>query len=331
MSNTGISLDAIAVFVKVVQSGSFRQAARVLGMPNTTVSANVARLEERLGVTLIQRTTRKLHVTPAGQAYFERCMRGLAEIQTAENEVSSAAPEPRGLLRIAATVSVAHNLLPPIVADYVRRYKKSSIDLMVTNRAVNLLNEGVDVAVRAAEELMDCTLVARRFIPLSGGLWASRAYVAEHGLPASPADLEKHRLLAYAGAGPALTLTDGRERVAIPVRANVTADDQETVRAFAIEGGGIAPLYDFLAVACAREGKLVRVVPDWTWFNGKLAVMYPSQAFVPANVRAFIDLAVDYAATGAARGEEDPTTSEQQKNPLHGSPHAPANPPSFAR
>ncbi|MGZ9013740.1 MAG: LysR family transcriptional regulator, partial [Burkholderiales bacterium] len=179
MHNTGISLDCIAVFVKVVQAGSFRAAARVLGMPNTTVSANVARLEKRLGVTLIQRTTRKLHVTPAGQAYFARCMRGLEEIETAKIEVSSAAPEPRGLLRIAATVPVAHNVLPAIVAHYVRAYPNSSIDVMVTNRAVDLLAEGVDLVARPAEELKDSTLVARRCIAMSGGLWASPGYLAE--------------------------------------------------------------------------------------------------------------------------------------------------------
>src|SRR3954469_16766789 len=108
-----IDLDAIAVFVKVVQAGSFTQAARLLGMPNTTVSAKVARLEKRLGVTLIQRTTRKLYVTPAGQDYFARCMRGLAEIETAETEVSLTTAEARGVLKITVTGEVAHSLLPP--------------------------------------------------------------------------------------------------------------------------------------------------------------------------------------------------------------------------
>src|SRR3954469_476208 len=108
-----IDLDAIAVFVKVVQAGSFTKAARLLGMPNTTVSAKVARLEKRLGVTLIQRTTRKLSITPAGQAYFERCARGLEEIEGAEAEVSLSAGEPRGLLRITAPGDVAMGMLPP--------------------------------------------------------------------------------------------------------------------------------------------------------------------------------------------------------------------------
>ncbi len=316
MHNIGTSLDCIAVFVKVVQVGSFRQAARVLGMPNTTVSANVARLEKRLGVTLIRRTTRKLHVTPAGQAYFARCMRGLEEIETAEIEVSAAAPEPRGLLRIAATAAVAHNFLPSIIAQYVRTYAHSSVDVTVTNRAVDMLSEGVDLAVRPAQDLKDSTLVARRLIATSGGLWASPTYLAEHGTPESPAELERHQCLAYSTAGPVLSLTDGRERLEIPLKAQLASDDQETLRAFAIEGGGIAPLYDFVAAPSARERALVRVIPKWTWFNGKLAFMYPSQPFVPANVRAFIDLAVSYVtptgedaeATLAAGNETTRTT-----------------------
>src|SRR5690606_4390746 len=108
----------IEVFVKVVQAGSFSQAARLLGVPNTTVSAKVARLEKRLGVTLIQRTTRKLHVTPAGRAYYERCLRGLEEIEAAEAEVTASAAEPHGVLRLTAPGDVAHSVLPPIVGAY---------------------------------------------------------------------------------------------------------------------------------------------------------------------------------------------------------------------
>ena len=306
MHNGGLSLDCIAVFVKVVHAGSFRQAARMLGMPNTTVSANVARLERRLGVTLIRRTTRKLHVTPAGQAYYARCVRGLAEIEAAEIEVSSAAAQPHGVLRIAASVSVAHNLLPPIVAEYVRTYTCSSIDVVVSNGAVDLLGQGVDLAVRAAEELNDSTLVARRLVSTPGGLWASPAYLAARGAPELPGALENHSCLVYSSAGRVLSLFDGDERVEVPIHGNLAADDQETLRAFAVQGAGIAPLYDFLAAPYAREGTLVRVLPRWRWFDGKLAFMYPSQPFVPANVRALIDLAVRYTAAPVTRSVEVP-------------------------
>jgi DNA-binding transcriptional LysR family regulator len=316
MHNTGIALDSIAIFVKVVQAGGFRQAARVLGMANTTVSANVARLEKRLGVTLIQRTTRKLHVTPAGQAYFARCMRGLQEIETAEIEVGFGAPAPRGLLRIAATVSVAHDFLPPIVSRYLRAYRDSSIDVVVTNRALNPVAEAVDLVIRPAEELKDSTLIARRLLPLSGGLWASRAYLTEHGAPGSPADLEHQHLLGFAGAGHHLLLTDARERVDLRVKAKLAADDQETLRAFALEGAGIAPLYDHVAAPSARDGGLARVLPGWTWFNGGLVLLYLSRPFVSANLRAFIDLATAHAAGSARLPEEDRGQIEQAEPAL---------------
>src|SRR5688572_15347363 len=191
-----MDLDDIAVFVKVVQAGSFSKAARLLGMPNTTVSAKVARLEKRLGVTLIQRTTRKLHITPAGQAYFARCMRGISEIETAEAEISSATAEPRGLLRLTVTGDVAHSLLPPIAAEYVRKYPRLKIEVIVANRVVDLVGEGVDLAIRAAE-LRDSTLVARRFLSFTVNLWASPEYLELRGTPRAPADLDSHDCLVF--------------------------------------------------------------------------------------------------------------------------------------
>ena len=310
MHNNGSSLDTISIFVKVVQAGSFSQAARMLGMPNTTVSANVARLEKRLGVTLIRRSTRKLHITPAGQAFFARCVRGLEEIETGRLEVSSWGCEPRGVLRIAATVSVAHSFLPPLVARYVRAYPNSSIDLVVTNRAANPLAEAVDLVIRPAEELENSTLIARRFVALTGGLWASRTYLGEHGAPASVADLKRHHLIAFSGVGHDLCLSDGRERVVLRMKARVAADDQETLRGLAVEGAGIAPLYDFVALPCAGDAGLVRVLPKCAWFNGKLALLYPSRPFVSGNVRAFVDLATRGAAA-AAKPEDERKRGEQ--------------------
>jgi DNA-binding transcriptional LysR family regulator len=291
-----MDLDAIAVFVKVVQAGSFSQAARLLGMPNTTVSAKVARLEKRLGVTLIRRTTRKLHVTPAGQAYFERCMRGLAEIETAEAQVSSAIAKPRGVLRITVPGDVAHSLLPPIASRYVRTYPEAKIDVMVANRVVDLVGEGIDLAIRAAGALKDSTLVARRFMPFVGGLWASPDYLARRGTPKRPVDLERHNCLAFSRVSrEGLQLTDGREKIDVALHEPIAADDPETLCALVLQGDGIAPLPDFLARRHAAEDRLARVLPQWAWIRGELSFVYPSQPFVPANVRAFIDIAAEYA------------------------------------
>lgn len=283
-----MELDGIAIFVKVVQAGSFSRAARLLGMPNTTVSAKVARLEKRLGVTLIQRTTRKLHITPAGRAYFERCAPALEAIQSAEAQMTLAAPEPAGVLRITAPGDVAHGLLPPIVGRFLERYPRTKVEVMVANRVVDLVAEGVHLAIRAAR-LADSTLVARKFMPFSGGLWASAAYLKRKGTPRKPKELAQHDGLLFARSfGQLPTLNDGHAKSALEFQARVAADDLETLRAFALRGKGIATLTDYLG----REAGLVQVLPGWSWMAGALSFVYPQQRFVPANLRAFIDTAL---------------------------------------
>ena len=144
-----MDLDAIAVFVKVVQAGSFSQAAKLLGMPNSTVSAKIAVLEKQLGVTLLQRTTRKLRVTQAGEVYFKRCVQALEELRAAEYEVASAQQDPRGLLKLTAPVELGHGLLPALVNGFLEKYPKMGVQLLITNRVLDLVAEGVDLAIRA--------------------------------------------------------------------------------------------------------------------------------------------------------------------------------------
>jgi DNA-binding transcriptional LysR family regulator len=255
-----MDLDDIAVFVKVVQAGSFSKAARLLDMPNTTVSAKVARLERRLGVTLIRRTTRKLHVTSVGQAYFERCMRGLAEIEIAEAELSSNSVEPRGVLRITAPGDVAHGLLPLIAARYVKAYPHANIDIIVANRVVDLVGEGVDLAIRAGA-LKDSSLVARKWLSFTGGLWASREYLSRRGKPKMPPDLESHEYLIFSRvARHALQLNHGHRKIEVRLQGRMITDDLDTVLALARQGSGIAGLPDFLARPYAEDGTLVRVL-----------------------------------------------------------------------
>ncbi len=219
-------------------------------------------------------------------------MRGLAEIETAEAEIFSETTEPRGILKITVPGDVAHSVLPPLAARYVRTYPQVKIEMIVANRVVDLVGEGVDLAIRAAE-LKDSTLVARRFMSVDWGFWASRAYLSERDLPQTPSDLEKHDAVIFSRLPtPALRLTDTRQKIEIPLTGRIIADDLETVRAFVLQGEGIGALPEFLAREYAAAGTLVRVLPKWTWTEGALSFVYPSQPFVPANVRAFIDLAL---------------------------------------
>jgi DNA-binding transcriptional LysR family regulator len=290
-----MELDGITVFVKVVQAGSFTQAARVLGMPNATVSAKVARLEKRLGVTLIQRTTRKMHVTPAGRRYLERCLRGLAELEAGEAELETASHAPNGVLRVTAPADIAHSILPDVVRRYLEACPAVSVEMIVTNRAVDLVAEGVDVAIRAGR-LRDSTLIARKFIPAQGGLWATPAYLKRVGEPEQPRELANYDCVLFSTlAGHTLTLSDGKRSVELPLKSRVAADDLESVKAFVLASDGIGMLTDYLAREAARTGKLVRVLPKWTWGGGHFSLVYPAQRFVSPKVQAFVTMALEQA------------------------------------
>lgn len=295
-----MDLDGIAVFVKVVQVGSFSQAAKLLNMPNSTVSAKVAALEKRLGVTLLQRTTRRLHLTEAGEGYFRRCMTALEELQTAENELAIERSETKGVLRLTAPVELGRSALPPVLDVLMKRHPAIKIDLIITNRLVDLVAENIDVAVRAGP-LKDSGLIAKRFVLGQFGLWASPSYLKNNSVPRNPDELKEHDCLRFAPfTGRKLQLTNGRERAQIALAGRITADDFEALRALAVLGWGIALLPSFLCAEEAKERKLVSVLPNWRGDSVTISVVYPAQRFVAPKIRAFITAAEElWSATNA--------------------------------
>lgn len=295
-----MDLDGIAVFVKVVQVGSFSQAAKLLNMPNSTVSAKVAALEKRLGVTLLQRTTRRLHLTEAGEGYFRRCMTALEELQTAENELAIERGETKGVLRVTAPVELGRSALPPVLDVLMKRHPAIKIDLIITNRLVDLVAENIDVAVRAGP-LKDSGLIAKRFVLGQFGLWASPSYLKNNSVPRNPDELKEHDCLRFAPfTGRKLQLTNGRERAQIALAGRITADDFEALRALAVLGWGIALLPSFLCAEEAKERKLVSVLPNWRGDSVTISVVYPAQRFVAPKIRAFITAAEElWSATNA--------------------------------
>ena len=295
-----MDLDGIAVFVKVVQAGSFSQAAKLLNMPNSTVSAKVAALEKRLGVTLLQRTTRRLHLTEAGEGYFRRCMTALEELHAAESELESERSETKGVLRLTAPVELGRSALPPVLDVLMKRHPAIKIDLIITNRLVDLVVENIDVAVRAGP-LKDSGLIARRFVLGQFGLWASPSYLKNNSVPRNPDELKEHDCLRFAPfTGRKLQLTNGRERAQIALAGRITADDFEALRALAVLGWGIALLPSFLCAEEAKERKLVSVLPNWRGDSVTISVVYPAQRFVSPKIRAFITAAEElWSATNA--------------------------------
>jgi DNA-binding transcriptional LysR family regulator len=286
-----MDLDAIAVFVKVVEAGSFSSAARQLNMPKTTVSAKVAALEKRLGAILIHRTTRKLFVTEAGEQYFRHCANAVREIELGESALQSAQGVPSGLLRVTAPVDFGHTLLPKIVHAYLERYPGTSVELLLANRTVDLVGEGVDLAIRAGR-LKDSSLIAKRFFAIETNLWASPGYLAEFGMPRQPLELADHRLLALSSMT-ATMLTKGKQSIEIAVNSRVLTDDFEVVKAMITLGGGIGWLPDFHTTDAQAAGALVQVLPEWkTEVAGGFNFVYPGSRYASPKVQAFIATAI---------------------------------------
>lgn len=287
-----MDLDAIAVFVKVVEAGSFSGAARLLKMPKTTVSAKVAALEKRLGVSLIQRTTRKLHVTDAGSKYFHHCAIAMQEVEQAESALRSVQGKPTGLLKITAPVDLAHTVLPPIVGNYLARYPDTTVELVVSNQVTDLIGEGIDLALRAGV-MKDSSLIARRFFELGANVWAAPTYLDKTAHRNHPRDAAKHLFVGRTGTK-TIHFTNGRSDLHVPVTARVQADDLETIKALVIAGAGIGWLPDFLAADAVADGRLVQVFPKWRATPaGAVYFVFPGQKYASPKVQAFIETAFD--------------------------------------
>jgi DNA-binding transcriptional LysR family regulator len=287
--------DAIPVFVKVVEAGSFSTAARLLGMPKTTVSAKVAALEKRLELKLIQRTTRKLHVTEAGMKYFRHCFNAVHEIELGEAALQSTRGEPTGLLRVTAPVDIGHMLLPRITRAYLARYPGTSVELLVSNRFVDLVGEGIDLAIRAGA-LRDSSLIAKRFLDVAATLWASPAYVRQLGNVSHPRGLAKASFIVFKAIS-TLRLTNGKSVVEVPMTGRIVADDLETIKALAILDAGVAYLPPFLAADAVEAGSLVPVLPSWkSQSMGGISFVYVGRKYTAPKVQAFIQVAQETVA-----------------------------------
>lgn len=288
-------LDAIAIFVKVVEAGSFSGAARLLGRPKATVSAKVARLEKRLGVRLIQRTTRKLRVTEAGEQYFRQCADAMRTVEVAEAALQATTGKPSGLLRMTAPVDLGHTLLPRIVHAYAARYPQVAVELLVTNRIVDLVGEGIDLAIRPSQTLKDSSLIARRFFEMSVSLWASPHYLRRLGTLSHPRDLAQALCLGFLSRS-ALRLTNGKSEVEVPISGRIRVDDFETIKSLLLLGAGIAWLPDFLAEDAAQAGTLVPVLPQWRpKERGVFYFVHAGRQYGLPKVQAFIQTALELA------------------------------------
>lgn len=289
------------VFVRVAALGSFSAAARALGLSQTMVTKHIAALEERLGVTLLHRTTRRLRLTEAGERYLQSSERILAEIEEAETLAVADRVEPRGMLRLNVPLAFGMREIAPILPRFVARHPKLTVDLGLADRVVDLIEEHWDLAIRIGR-MGDSALVARKLAPLRLMVCAAPAYLNEHGTPKTVDDLRHHSCLGYTlsatvSADRWLFGKDGK--IAVPISGRMRADNGDALRLAALEGLGLIYQPTFLLADDLRAGRLRAVQLDQppVPFNGVFAV-YPADRHPPAKVRACVDFLVE-----AFRGE----------------------------
>lgn len=284
------SIQEMAVFARVVGAGSLSAAARELGLSPALVSRRLAALESRLGVRLINRTTRSLHLTDDGATYYEACARVLADIEEADATVSAGRVEPRGTLRVALPASFGLQHIAPLIPRFAERYPKVQLALSLSDRTVNLIEEGFDLAVRIAH-LEDSSLTARKLAPNRRVVCASPAYLARHGTPRTPDELARHNCLTTTDfamnwdyKGP-----DGKPG-SVRVTGRYACDSWEVLREWARAGLGVALKSTWDVHRLVADGSLVEVCPGYT-FHSDVAIyaVYPSRRFLPAKTRVFIE------------------------------------------
>lgn len=286
-----MDLNEIAVFIKVVEMGSFTQAAKQLGMPNSTVSAKVSDLETRLGISLIKRTTRKLFVTDEGKAFFERCYRGLEELKAAEEELTAGQKEPQGLLRVTAPIELGVIVVSKIVQAFQSKYPKVKFDLNLSDRTVDLVGEGFDIAIRAGE-LKDSSLIAKKLGSVYFALFASPQYLKKAGALQSPKDLRNHTCLQFTPMGvEQWKLAGPKGAVSIPMKQQIMSNELNSIKSMALNHIGIALLPYFYCQIDQQQGKLVRVLPEWRSNLNPVHFVYAGHKHTSRKIEAFISVA----------------------------------------
>ena len=285
----------MASFVAVVEAGSFIGAADATGLSKAAVSRHVAELEQRLGARLLHRTTRRLSLTDDGQLFFTRAKEMLAAIDEAESEISSRSGEPSGLLRINAPLTFGVLHLAPLWGRFAQLYPKVSLDIELSDRVVDLVEEGYDLAVRITN-LPNSQLVSRRLASTRMVACASPPYLALHGTPAHPDELAQHEVISYSywAARNEWTFTAPDDSlVAVRTHARIHANNGDTCRAAALDHQGIILQPDFLVADDLRRGDLVELLPTYRAMTLGIHAVYPSRKHLPIKTRRLVDFLVE--------------------------------------
>ncbi|MDB6143638.1 MAG: LysR family transcriptional regulator [Pseudomonas sp.] len=283
---------AMQVFIRVVDSNSFTRASETLNIPRASVTNIIQNLELYLKVRLLQRTTRRLHLTEDGQMYYDRCVRVLAEIDEIEGSFSSVGSTPRGKLRIDTSAPVGKMIIAPALDDFHARYPEIDLTLGVSDRRIDLIEEGVDCALRVGA-LIDSNLVARKLSDFHFVTVATPAYLEKYGVPQSLADLKAHVAVKYLSPRTQRPLEPSfivnGENSEVKVRSSMIVNDSETQLAVGLKGLGLLQIARMLALPHLNSGALVEVLPQWKPASLQHSIVYPQNRYQSLPLRVFVD------------------------------------------
>ena len=279
------------MFVRVVDAGSFTGAAEQLRLSRPVVSKYVSRLEDRLGVRLLNRTTRRLSLTEAGRIFHQRSQRGLQDIEQAEEEVSRLQENPRGVLRLNTPMSFGILHIAPLLPEFQARYPDVSIDMNLDDRQVDVIEEGFDVSVRIAE-LPDSSLVARRLAPCRHVVVAAPAYLERHGTPRRPEDLRDHNIITFsyqASMADWHFIAPDKRPVSVAVSGAMQANNSLALREALLAGAGIMRTPTFVVGQDIQAGRLAPLLGNYQALEISIFLVYPQRRHLSPKVRAFVD------------------------------------------
>lgn len=289
-----MNLNDLTVFARVVEDGSFTAAAERLDLPKSTLSRTLSRLEAHLGVRLLQRTTRSLHLTDAGRQFYERVRQNLADLADAERALSDFQTSPRGHLRITMPVELGMRFMGSVLTEFMLRYPEVSIEADLSGRVVDLVEEGVDLGLRIGA-FNDANLIGRRLGQLNGRFFASPSYVQQRGMPLSTSELEQHEFVLFRHPRENNISIDSpgsaKTRTTVPVRlrGRLNTNNAHLQMDAVIAGLGIGLLPGFVTDQAVAAGQLVPVLPEARVRMGDLWAMTPSRAHMSSALRAFLD------------------------------------------
>ncbi|MEN8207229.1 MAG: LysR family transcriptional regulator [Pseudomonadota bacterium] len=283
-------LKRMVIFFHVVETQSFSGAARQLGIARSAVSRHISLLEKSIGVRLLNRTTRRLNLTEAGETYFQSCARIVAEADAATRRITQLQDEPRGTLKVAAPISLGNQFVTPLVREFMQRYTTLNVELLLDDEVIDMVKEGIDVSIRVGW-LHDSNLIARKLGDWPRFLCASPGYIERHGKPESPAQLVDHEWIIFTRLPTPYhwTFKKNKREERIQIKGRLKTNNADAIRLSLLAGAGITAQASFLIRDDIKAGRLVQLLPNYDCGSVGMYAVYQDRRYQQAKVRLFID------------------------------------------